>query len=80
MHFSPDDVLVAMEVNLKDGLDTDRIERVIDRIEQQIKIILPYINLSKIFIELEQDSCPVDYMKRKTNDKKNSSNANSRAN
>jgi cation diffusion facilitator family transporter len=61
MHFSPEDVLVAMEVNLKDGLVTDKIELVIDRIEQQVKQVLPNMNPSKIYIELEQDSCPVDY-------------------
>jgi cation diffusion facilitator family transporter len=63
MHFSPEDVLIAMEVNLKDGLDTDKLEVVIDKIEQQVKRALPYINPSKIYIELEQDSCPVDFKK-----------------
>lgn len=65
MHFAPQDVLVAMEVNLKDGLDTDKIELVIDRIEKQVKSVIPYINPSKIYIELEQDSCPVDFKKSK---------------
>ena len=61
MHFAPEDVLIAMEVNLKDGLDTDRLEVVIDKIEQQVKTALPDNNPSKIYIELEQDSCPVDF-------------------
>jgi cation diffusion facilitator family transporter len=61
MHFAPQDVLVAMEVNLKDGMDTDKIEVLIDKIEQQVKVVLPYINPSMIYIELKQDSCPVDY-------------------
>jgi len=65
MHFAPQDVLVAMEVNLKDGLDTDKIEGVIDKIEQQVKQALPYINPSKIFIKLEQDSCRVDFRRMK---------------
>ena len=65
MHFAPEDVLVAMEVNLKDGLDTDKIEAIIDKVEQQVKEVLPYINPSKIYIELEQDSCPVDFNKNK---------------
>ncbi|MDQ3848825.1 MAG: hypothetical protein M3261_07710 [Thermoproteota archaeon] len=65
MHFAPEDVLVAMEVNLNDGLDTDRIEIIIDKIEQQVRQVLPYINPSKIYIELEQDSCRVDYSKKK---------------
>lgn len=68
MHFSPHDVLVTMDVNLKDGLDTDRIEVVIDKIEHQVKQVLPYITPSKIYIELDQDSCPVDY--RRPKDKK----------
>lgn len=68
MHFAPEDALVAMEVNLKDGLDTDKIEGVIDKIEQQVKHVLPYINPSKIYIELEQDNCPVDF--KKTKDRK----------
>jgi divalent metal cation (Fe/Co/Zn/Cd) transporter len=66
MHFAPQDVLVAMEVNLKDGLETDKIELVIDKIEQQIRQVLPYINPSKIYIELEQDSCKVDFTKSKS--------------
>ena len=61
MHLAPQDVLVAMEVNLKDGLDTDKIEIVIDQIEQKVKLALPYVNMSKIYIELEQDSCPTDF-------------------
>jgi cation diffusion facilitator family transporter len=64
MHFAAEDVLVAMEVNLKDGLDTDKIEQIIDKIEQRVKQVIPYINPSKIYIELEQDSCPVDYFKK----------------
>jgi cation diffusion facilitator family transporter len=73
MHFAPQDVLVAIEVNLKDGLDTDKIEVVIDKIEQQVKQVLPYINPSKIYIELEQDSCPIDYKKMRDRKRKGSS-------
>jgi divalent metal cation (Fe/Co/Zn/Cd) transporter len=54
MHFSPEDVLVAMEVNLVDGMDTDRIESVIDNIEQRVKSVIPYANPSKIYIEVEK--------------------------
>ena len=61
MHLAPKDVLVAMEVSLKDGLDTDKIELAIDKIESQVKVTIPYINPSKIYVELEQDSCPTDY-------------------
>jgi cation diffusion facilitator family transporter len=61
MHLAPRDVLVAMEVSLKDGLDTDRIELVIDNVERQVKLAIPYINTSKIYVELEQDSCPTNF-------------------
>src|SRR5215204_5801592 len=54
MHFSPEDVLVAMEVNLIDGMDTDKIESVIDNIEQRVKSVIPYVNPSKIYIEVEK--------------------------
>ena len=55
MHFAPQDVLVTMEVNLVDGLDTDKIETVIDSIELKVKQAIPYVNPSKIYVELEQD-------------------------
>lgn len=35
IHFAPEDVLVTMEGDLKDGLYTDKIEVVIDKIEQR---------------------------------------------
>ena len=38
---APRDVLIAVEVNLVDGLVTDKVELVIDRIEQEIKEVLP---------------------------------------
>ncbi len=56
MHFSPDDVLIAMEVSLIDGLDTDMIGFVIDNIEAHIKKTIPYVNPSKIYIEIERDN------------------------
>ena len=54
MHFAPEDVLVAMEVNLVDGMDTDRIESIIDDIEHRVKTVVPYVNPSKIYIEVEK--------------------------
>jgi hypothetical protein len=36
-------------------MDTDRIEVVIDKIENKVKEILPYINPSKIYIEVEKE-------------------------
>lgn len=71
MHFAPEDVLIAMEVNLKDGLETDKIELVIDKIERQIKDVIPYVNPSKIYIELEQDSCAIDFSRRRKDDDNN---------
>jgi hypothetical protein len=54
MHFAPEDILIAMEVNLVDGIDTDRIESVIDNIEHTVKGVIPYVNPSKIYIEVEK--------------------------
>jgi len=56
MHLAPDDVLIAIEVNLVDNLDTDKIESVIDNIENKVREILPYANISKIYVEIEQYS------------------------
>jgi divalent metal cation (Fe/Co/Zn/Cd) transporter len=56
MHLAPQDVLVTIEVNLIDGLDTDKIEAVIDNIEQKVKQEIPYVNPAKVFVELEGDS------------------------
>ena len=56
MHLAPDDVLIAIEVNLVDNLYTDKIESLIDIIENKVRGIIPYANLSKIYVEIEQDS------------------------
>jgi cation diffusion facilitator family transporter len=64
MHFAPEDVLVTIEVNLVDGLDTDKIESVIDNIEQKVKQAIPYVNPAKVFVELERDRVS-DLYKRK---------------
>ena len=60
MYFAAEDVLVAMDVSLKDGLTTDEIESVIDHIEQRAKQVIPYIRRSKIYVEVEQDSCSIN--------------------
>ncbi len=52
MHISPEEAIVAVEVNLQDGLITDQIEAVIDDIENRIHRILPK---AKCFIELESE-------------------------
>ena len=55
MHLAPKDVLVTIEVNLIDGLDTDKIEIVIDNIEKKVKRAIPYVNPANVFVELERD-------------------------
>lgn len=64
MHFAPEDVLVTIEVNLVDGLDTDKIESVIDNIEQKVKQAIPYINPAKVYVEVEQDKLSDSYRKK----------------
>jgi cation diffusion facilitator family transporter len=64
MHFAAEDVLVAMDVSLTDGLNTDQIESVIDNIEQKVKHVIPYINPTKIYVEVEQDSCRINFRKK----------------
>jgi divalent metal cation (Fe/Co/Zn/Cd) transporter len=56
MHLAPEDVLIAIEVSLIDNLDTDKIESVIDNIENKVREIIPYANLSKIYVEPERDN------------------------
>jgi cation diffusion facilitator family transporter len=51
MYLSPENVLVNCQVNLIDGLDTDGVEEVIDRIEQAIQKALPWVG--QIFVEIE---------------------------
>jgi cation diffusion facilitator family transporter len=65
MHFAPEDVLVTIEVNLIDGLDTDKIESVIDNIEQKVKQAIPYINTAKVYVEVEQDKLSDSYRKKR---------------
>jgi len=54
MHLSPNDVLVGVQVNLVDGLETDQIETVTDKVEIKIMEILPYANRNHIFVEIER--------------------------
>jgi cation diffusion facilitator family transporter len=51
MHMGPDDILVNMDLNLKPGLTTARVEEVIDRIEDEIRKAVPQAR--RIFIECE---------------------------
>jgi cation diffusion facilitator family transporter len=54
MHLSPNDVLVGIQVNLVDGLETDQIETVTDKVEVKIMEILPNANRNHIFVEIER--------------------------
>ena len=54
MHLSPTTVLVGIEVNLIDDLDTDRIETVTDTVEQEIMKIIPESKREYIFVEIQQ--------------------------
>jgi cation diffusion facilitator family transporter len=51
MQLAADQILVNMEVELADGLTTDHVESVIDRIESDIRNIVP--SATRIFIEPE---------------------------
>ncbi len=54
MHLSPNDVLVGIQVNLKDGLETNQIETVTDKVEVKIMEVLPNANRNHIFVEIER--------------------------
>ena len=64
MYLAPKDVLVTIEVNLVDGLNTDQIESVIDNIENNVKKAIPYVNPSRIYVELERDRFSDLYKRR----------------
>lgn len=55
MHLGPEDILVGVQVNLVDNLDTDKIEVLIDQIEQKIMQVIPHTNREHIFVELERE-------------------------
>ncbi len=54
MHLSPTTVIVGIEVNLIDGLDTDKIETITDIIESEIMKIIPKSKKEYIFVEMER--------------------------
>lgn len=54
MHLSPKTVLVGIEINLIDGLNTDKIEMITDVVEQEILKILPDSKKEFIFVEIER--------------------------
>ena len=54
MHIGSQDVIIGIEVNLIDGLDTDKIELVVDNVEQRVKQIIPYAKDNHIFVEIQR--------------------------
>lgn len=54
MHLSPTTVIVGIEVNLIDGLDTDKIETITDVMETEIMKIMPNSKKEYIFVEIER--------------------------
>ncbi|MBM2852043.1 MAG: cobalt transporter [Candidatus Nitrosotenuis sp.] len=55
MHLGPEDILIGVQVNLIDNLDTDKIEMVTDAVEQKIMEIIPKANREHIFVEIERE-------------------------
>jgi cation diffusion facilitator family transporter len=55
MHLGPEEILVGVQVNLIDDLNTDKIELVTDAIEQKIMQIIPNTNRDYIFVEIERE-------------------------
>lgn len=54
MHLSPTTIIVGIEVNLIDGLDTDKIETITDTIEEKIMTVIPESKKEYIFVEIER--------------------------
>jgi cation diffusion facilitator family transporter len=53
MHLSTEDVIVAVEINYKDGLTVDELEDVNDTIEKKIKAFIPN---ARVYLEAENRS------------------------
>jgi cation diffusion facilitator family transporter len=51
LHLGPEDILVNLSVNFRDGLTTDEVEEAIDEIETRIREVVPIAH--RIFIEAE---------------------------
>lgn len=58
-----------MEVSIVDNINTDQIEQVIDTIEERIKSVIDVKTSSKIYVEVERDSCPVNSKKMQDHEK-----------
>lgn len=59
MHLGTEDVIIGIEVNLIDALDTDKIESITDAIEQKVKHVIPYVKPQHIFVEIQQEDASV---------------------
>lgn len=53
MFLSANDVIIALEVILIDDLETTEIGQITDKIEREIMKIIPYVNKSKIYVEVK---------------------------
>lgn len=51
MHLGPDDILVNLNINFVNGLNTDQVEEAIDKVERAIQEKLPAVK--RIFVEAE---------------------------
>lgn len=51
MHLGPEEILVNLDVEFRDGLSTDEVEAVIDKLEHRLKQAVPAVK--KIYIEAE---------------------------
>jgi cation diffusion facilitator family transporter len=51
MHLGPDDILVTIDVEFADGLSTDEVEAMVERVEARVKEAVPAV--SKIYIEAQ---------------------------
>jgi divalent metal cation (Fe/Co/Zn/Cd) transporter len=52
IYMGPTSIVIGLDLNFRDGLTTDEIERTIDAIEKRIKNEIPYVK--SIYIEAEE--------------------------
>ncbi|MGC8618219.1 MAG: cation diffusion facilitator family transporter [Thermoplasmata archaeon] len=55
----PEKILLAMDLNFKDGLSTDQIEGAIDEIESSIKSSIPFVD--RIYVEAEERKLDIKF-------------------
>lgn len=54
MHLGSHDAIIGLEVSLVEGLDTRRIEGVIDEIEQKVREAVQYVKVQHVYVEVQQ--------------------------